>query len=76
MIAAKQNTAERILLMTTLTQNTLHFNRSIKLSTETGNVIFREFDEKLEFSQTIAEQLQLADERTICLHENDELLQQ
>ncbi|GKV65251.1 transposase [Sporosarcina sp. NCCP-2331] len=65
--------------MPTLTQNVLHFNRSIKLSndggelfSDTGNVIFREFDEKLGFSQTIANHLQLADERAFCIHENDE----
>lgn len=70
-------------MMPTLTQNTLHFNRSIKLSndggelsSDTGGVIFREFDEKLGFSQTIADHLQLADERTFCIHENDKLLQQ
>lgn len=70
-------------MMPTLTQNTLHFNRSIKLSndggnlsSDTGNVIFREFDEKLGFSQTIANHLQLIDERTFCVHENHELLQQ
>ena len=70
-------------MMPTLTQTTLHFNRSIKLSndggelsSDTGNLIFREFDEKLGFSQTIADHLQLSDERTFCLHENDKLLQQ
>jgi hypothetical protein len=69
--------------MVTLTQNTLHFNRSIKLSndggalsSDTGELIFREFDEKLGFSQTIATHLQLKDERTYCLHENEQLLRQ
>lgn len=40
-------------MMTNLTQNTLQFNRSIKLSndggelsSDTGGLIFREFDEK------------------------------
>ena len=53
-------------MMTTLTQKPLHFNRSIQLSSDggalssdTGELIFREFDEKLGFSQTIAEYLQL-----------------
>ncbi|AXI00767.1 hypothetical protein DV702_14275 [Sporosarcina sp. PTS2304] len=75
-IATKQNTTERILMMFTLTQNILHFNRSIKLSSNTGGVIFREFDEKLGFSQTIADHFQLADERTFCIHKKDKLLQQ
>lgn len=58
-------------MMTTLTQKPLHFNRSIQLSSDggalssdTGELIFGEFDEKLGFSQTIAEHLQLRDERS------------
>lgn len=69
--------------MTTLTQKTLHFNRKLKLSndggelsSDTGQLLFREFDEKLGFSQTITEHLQLKDERAYCLHENDQLLLQ
>ncbi|KOS61630.1 hypothetical protein AN161_16705, partial [Lysinibacillus sp. FJAT-14222] len=65
-IATKHQPKERILMMTTLTQNTLHFNRSIKLSndggmlsSDTGELIFREFDEKIGFSQTIAKHLHL-----------------
>jgi len=57
--------------MATLSQKPLHFNRSIKLSSDggalssdTGELIFREFDEKLGFSQTIAKHLQLTDERS------------
>ncbi|PIC56101.1 hypothetical protein CSV80_15155 [Sporosarcina sp. P12(2017)] len=34
------------------------------------------FGEKLGFSQTIADQLQLSDERTFCIYENNKLLQQ
>lgn len=70
-------------MMTTLTQKPIHFNRSIKLSndggalsSDTGEFIFREFDEKLGFSQTIAKHLQLKDERTYCIHENEQLLRQ
>lgn len=69
--------------MTTLTQKPFHFNRSIKLSTDggalssdTGELIFREFDGKMGFSQTIAKHLQLKDERSFCIHENDQLLRQ
>lgn len=47
--------------MATLLQKTLHFNRQIKLSTDggalssdTGELLFREFDEKIGFSKTIA----------------------
>ena len=82
-IASKHQPKERILMMTTLSQNTLHFNRSIKLSSnggalssDTGEMIFREFDEKISFSQTIAKHLQLKDERTYCIHENEQLLRQ
>lgn len=70
-------------MMTTLTQNPLHFNRSIKisndggaLSSDTGELIFREFDEKLGFSQTIAKHLQLRDERAFYIHSNKQLLGQ
>lgn len=69
--------------MTRLPQMTLHFNRKLKLSndggalsSDTGELIFREFDEKLGFSQTITEHLQLKDERTHCIHENEQLLRQ
>lgn len=70
-------------MMTTLTQKPLHFNRSIKLSndggalsSDTGELIFREFDEKIGFSQTIAKHLCLKDTRTYCIHENEQLLRQ
>lgn len=74
MIATKPNTTERIPLISILTQNTLHFNKSIKLSndggelsSDTGNVIFQEFDEKSEFSEILQEHLLLPDERTFCI---------
>lgn len=82
-IATKQTPEERILMMTTLSQNTLQFNRSIRfsfdggeLSSDTGQLIFREFDEKIGFSQTIAKHLHLKDERSYCIHDNMELLRQ
>lgn len=69
--------------MATLTQKPLHFNRSIQLSSnggtlssDTGELVFREFDEKLGFSQTIAEHLYLQDERSYCIHSNEQLLRQ
>ena len=69
--------------MDTLSQKTLHFNRSIKLSSDggalssdTGELIFREFDEKSGFSQTIAKHLNLKDERSFCIHQNEQLLRQ
>ena len=70
-------------MMNTLSQTPLHFNRSIKLSadggalsSDTGELIFREFDEKLGFSQTIAKHLRLKDERSFCIHQNEQLLRQ
>lgn len=49
-------TTERILIMATLPQLTLDFNRQIKLSndggslfSDTGEFIFKEFDEKIGF---------------------------
>ena len=69
--------------MATLSQKTLHFNRSIKLSSDggalssdTGELIFREFDKKLGFSQTIAKHLQLKDERSFYIHSNKLLIRQ
>ena len=64
-----------ILLMTRLPQTTLHFNRQLKLSndggelsSDTGQFLFREFDEKIDFSQTIAKHLHLKDELSFCIH--------
>lgn len=82
-IATKHQPKERILMMPTLPQNPLHFNRSIRLSydggdlsSDTGQLLFREFDEKIGFSRTIAKHLDLQDERTYCIHTNDSLIQQ
>lgn len=69
--------------MTRLPQTTLHFNRQLKLSndggelsSDTGKFLFREFDEKIGFSQTIAKHLHLKDERSFCIHQNEQLLRQ
>ncbi|MGG3750321.1 IS1380 family transposase [Heyndrickxia faecalis] len=69
--------------MVTLTQKTLDFNRQIKLSndggslsSDTGELIFREFDEKIGFSKTIARFLHLKDERHYFIHSNEDLLRQ
>lgn len=70
-------------MMTTLSQKALYFNRSIKLSfdggtlsSDTGELIIREFDETIGFSQTIAKHLHLKDERAFYIHSNEQLLQQ
>lgn len=69
--------------MIRLPQTTLHFNRQLKLSndggelsSDTGHFLFREFDEKIGFSQTIAKHLHLKDERSFCIHPNEHLLRQ
>jgi hypothetical protein len=69
--------------MATLPQLPLNFNRQIKLSndggslsSDTGEFIFREFDEKLGFSATITKYLQLKDERLYFFHSNENLLRQ
>lgn len=69
--------------MIRLPQTTLHFNRQLKLShdggelsSDTGQFLFREFDEKMGFSQTIAKHLHLKDERSFCIHQNEHLLRQ
>ena len=69
--------------MATLPQLTLDFNRQIKrsndggsLSSDTGEFIYREFDEKIGFSKTLAQHLNLKDTRLYYLHSNKNLLRQ
>ena len=69
--------------MIRLPQTTLQFNRQLKLShdggelsSDTGQFLFREFDEKIGFSQTIVKHLYLKDERSFCIHQNEQLLRQ
>lgn len=69
--------------MTRLPQMSLQFNRKLKLSNEgdelssdTGQLLYREFDEKIGFSKTIFEHLQLKDERSFCIHQNEQLFRQ
>ncbi|RKJ69587.1 IS1380 family transposase [Butyricicoccus sp. 1XD8-22] len=69
--------------MATLPQITLDFNRRIKLSndggalsSDTGELIFREFDEKIGFSKTLANHLRLKDKRAFFHHSNENLLHQ
>ncbi|MFB1052298.1 IS1380 family transposase [Paraliobacillus sp. JSM ZJ581] len=69
--------------MATLPQITLDFNRQIKLSndggplsSDTGEFIFREFDEKIGFSEMLAQYLHLKDDRKYHLHSNENLLRQ
>ena len=47
-----------------------------ELSSDTGELIFRKFDEKFGFSQTITKYLHLNDERTYCIYENELLFRQ
>lgn len=69
--------------MATLPQIALNFNHKIKLSndgcslsSDTGELIFREFDEKLGFSKTLAKHLSLKDTRAYFVHSNEKLLRQ
>lgn len=69
--------------MATLQQSTLDFNHRIKLSnnggslsSDTGEFIFREFDKKIRFSHTLAQHLDLKDNRLYYLHSNENLLRQ
>lgn len=69
--------------MTRLPQMTLQFNRKLKISNEgdelssdTRQFLFREFDEKLGFTKTIFEYLQLKDERSFHAHQNKQLFRQ
>lgn len=69
--------------MATLSQITLDFNRKIKLSndggalsSDTGEFLFREFDEKVRFSKTLEKHLKLRDSRAYYFHSNENLLRQ
>jgi hypothetical protein len=69
--------------MVTLSQITLNFNHKIKLSndggalsSDTGELLFREFDEKIGFSKTIIKHLILNDPRAYYIHSNENLLRQ
>ncbi len=69
--------------MATLPHFTLDFNRQIKLtgdggelSSDTGEFLFREFDETIGFSQTLADHLHLKDDRLYHIHSNENLLRQ
>src|SRR5699024_12057654 len=82
-VKSRQITTERILMMTTLTQNTLNFNKQIKLSddggslsSDSGQFLVREFDEKLGFSKTIDKFLMLNDDRLYYKHANINILRQ
>src|SRR5690625_4597908 len=70
-------------MITTLTQNTLNYNKQIKLSddgdslsSDLGQFIVREFDEKLDFSKTIDKYLTLKDDRLYYMHSNINILRQ
>src|SRR5690625_1339885 len=69
--------------MTTLTQKTLDYNKQIKLSddggslsSDSGQLLVREFDEKLGFSKTIDKYLTLNDDRLYYKHSNINILRQ
>lgn len=69
--------------MTRLPQMSLQFNRKLKITSEgdeissdTRQLLFREFDDKIGFFKTIFEYLQLKDERAFCVHSNKTLFRQ
>src|SRR5690625_3283576 len=82
-VKSPEITTERILMMTTLTQNTLNYNKKIKLSddggslsSDSGQLIIREFDEKIGFTKTLDECLTLNDDRLYYQHSNINMLRQ
>lgn len=69
--------------MATLSQKTLDFNRQIKLSndggslsSDTGEFLFREFENKIGFFRTLDQHLEFRDERQCALHSNGQLIRQ
>src|SRR5699024_7660821 len=78
-----QINTERIIIMTNLTHKTLDYNKQIKLSddggslsSDSGQLLVREFDEKLGFSKTIDKYLTLNDDRLYYKHSNINILRQ
>ena len=72
-----------MLIVVTLTQIPLNFNRKIMLSNDGGDLssdsgllVFREFDATLRFSDTINQFLCLKDDRLYYTHSNENLLRQ
>src|SRR5699024_2229724 len=71
------------LLMATLPETTLDYNRKIKLSndggdlsSDTGSFLFREFEEKIDFFSTLMEHLKINDTRKYYVYSNEQLLRQ
>ncbi len=69
--------------MATLPQITMDFNRQVKLSndggslsSDTGELLFREFEKKIGFFHTLDQHLVLKDERRYAVHSNEQLLRQ
>lgn len=69
--------------MSTLLKATLDFNRKIKLSndggalsSDAGILLYREFDEKLGFFETIHEELNICDDRKFWIHSNLNMFRQ
>lgn len=69
--------------MATLPQTTLDFNRQVKLShdggalsSDTGGLLFREFDEKIGFFSALTKYLKPKDDRRYYVHSNEQLLRQ
>src|SRR5699024_3529643 len=72
-----------ILLMATLAETTLDYNRKIKLSndggdlsSDTGSFLFREFEEKIDFISTLMKHLKINDTRTYYVYSNEQQLRQ
>src|SRR5690625_1634731 len=69
--------------MATLPQITLNFNRKIKLSndggslsSDTGEFLFREFDDKIGFFKTLMKTLKLKCIRNSYVHSNEQFFRQ
>ncbi|QQK74818.1 transposase [Salicibibacter cibarius] len=69
--------------MATLQKRSIDFNRKVKisndggeLSSDTGELLFLELDEKLGFFHTLDKHLHLKDERQYHFHSNEHMLHQ
>jgi len=69
--------------MATLPRITLDFNHQLKLSndggslsSDTGGLLFREFEEKIGFFHTMDQHLKFKDERQYAVHSNEQLFRQ
>ena len=69
--------------MTSINEQTMNFNKSIKvnfdggdLTSDSGMLLYKEFDNTIGLSQTINEKVHIKDQKTHHTHQNNEMIMQ